>query len=228
MLGDFDEKIREALHFFEKHEISPGLNGRAADLGCGPGAQSLALAQLGYDIIGVDVSSILIGELRKHAEERGLTAKTVCCDVLDAERWGAPQSLELVTCFGDTLTHLSSREQVKLLFEKVHDVLVPGGRSIWTFRDYTRELTDTDRILPVRSDETRIMTAFLEYKPEVVVVSDIVYEKSGAGWQLHKSSYLKLRLEPEWVRAALEEAGFALELDERDSRFVQMIARKMG
>jgi hypothetical protein len=48
-------------------------------------------------------------------------------------------------------------------------------------------------IIPVRSDERRILTCFLEYEEDTVVVHDILHERSGDIWDTRVSSYRKLR-----------------------------------
>ena len=64
------------------------------------------------------------------------------------------------------------------------------------------------RFIPVRSDERRILTCFLEYEEDTVVVHDILHERAGDAWETRVSSYRKLRLSPERVVASLETIGF--------------------
>src|SRR5690606_16713568 len=82
------------------------------------------------------------------------------------------------------------------------------GRFMLTFRDLTKELTDLDRFIPVRSDDTTIFTCFLEYEPRTVKVHDLLYRREAAGWRLSKSCYRKLRLSSDWVASELAAAGF--------------------
>ena len=78
-----------------------------------------------------------------------------------------------------------------------------------TYRDLTTELHGTDRFIPVRSDDNKIMTCFLEFESaESVVVHDLVYTRQDKGWSLNKSSYRKLRLGIDWMRQELSKAGF--------------------
>ena len=77
-----------------------------------------------------------------------------------------------------------------------------------TYRDLTKELFGTDRFIPVRSDENKIMTCFLEFENEdSVVVHDLVYMRRDSGWSLNKSSYRKLRLGIGWIREELSTAS---------------------
>lgn len=48
----------------EVEGLSPG---RALDLGCGEGADSVWLAKQGWQVMGVDVSKVALGRARKHA-----------------------------------------------------------------------------------------------------------------------------------------------------------------
>ena len=214
MAGGMDSKLAESHAFFETQGLTPKGNRVAVDLGSGPGFQSITLARLGYSVTAVDTSAQLLSELRAHAV--GLDVRTVEDDLLNFQKHLAKPA-ELIVCIGDTLTHLNSKEDMRQLFNATHSSLVPGGRFVITFRDLSVELKGLDRFIPVRSDEDRIFTCFLEYAPEHVKVHDLVYERSGGEWSLLRSSYQKLRLSYDWVREGLEEAGFEL-LQEKSER----------
>lgn len=77
-----------------------------------------------------------------------------------------------------------------------------------SFRDLTAELAGIDRFIPVRADAERIMTCFLEYGPETVLVHDLIHIQDGEGWTLRKSCYPKLRLGTRWVTAELAALDF--------------------
>lgn len=63
----------------------------------------------------------------------------------------------------------------------------------------------------VRSDDERIMLCALDYdSPETVTVNDLVYTRTTDGWQLHKSSYPKLRIAPDTLAKRVEAAGLAV------------------
>jgi SAM-dependent methyltransferase len=207
MAGGMESKIAESQAFFEAQGLTPKGNRLAVDLGSGPGFQSIALARLGYKVTAIDSSLKLLSELRAHAGE--LNIKTAEDDLLNFQEH-LTDPAELIVCMGDTLTHLGSKEDVRRLFTATYSSLVPGGHLIITFRDLSAELKGVDRFIPVRSDEDRIFTCFLEYEPEHVQVHDLVYERNGGEWSLQKSFYQKLRLSYNWVREALELEGFEI------------------
>lgn len=57
--------------------------GKALDLACGRGRNSLFLADRGFDVEGIDVSDIALDQAQNSAEERNLKIRWVCQDLSD-------------------------------------------------------------------------------------------------------------------------------------------------
>jgi hypothetical protein len=111
------------------------------------------------------------------------------------------------------------------LFAGARAALAPGGALVLTYRDLSRALEGTDRFIPVRADDDRILTCFLEYLPEVVRVHDLLYTRTPDGWRLDKSWYPKLRLAQADVERWLAEAGFTLAHAATTRGVVEIVAR---
>jgi SAM-dependent methyltransferase len=137
-----------------------------------------------------------------------------------------PVPADTILCMGDTLTHLADRGHVQRLLDAVGAALRPGGVFMTTFRDYTVELEGVDRFLPVRSDPDRVLTVFLEYRDETVVVHDLLHERQGDHWSLQASSYPKLRLAPAWVAGVLRDRNLAVDTSTGHGGLVQIVARR--
>lgn len=185
--------------------VVPSPGGAALDLGAGFGMHAIPLARLGYSVTAVDSSSLLLSELDRLGP--GLGIQRVEADLLDFEsNVTTPQML--ILCMGDTLTHLPSPADVNLLCSRIARALVPGGRLVTTFRDYSRPAAGDSRFIPVRSDTSRIHTCFLEGAGDRVLVHDIIHERMENGaWNMRVSHYPKLRLHPDAVVSALEKMG---------------------
>jgi SAM-dependent methyltransferase len=212
MLGaSFEDKVKEQHAYLSRTLVSlkegpkPAL---AVDLGCGPGFQTIALAQLGFSpVIAVDTSSELLDELRSYVGDFPVQIEKA--DLRELPALVSAEQATVIVCMGDTLTHLPGKGDVTALFRAAFDALRPGGMLVITYRDLTTELYGTDRFIPVRSDEDKIMTCFLEFEnAESVRVHDLIYGREGAGWSLDKSSYRKLRLGIDWMCEELGKAGF--------------------
>lgn len=57
--------------------------GRALELGCGTGASSIWLAQHGFDVTALDLSTLAIDRARERAKEAGVRVKFIAADVLN-------------------------------------------------------------------------------------------------------------------------------------------------
>jgi hypothetical protein len=223
MYGGWEAALARYADFFESRGIAPSGSGRAIDLGAGCGFQSIPLARLGFAVTAIDTDAKLLDELREHA---GGAAIDIVHDDLQGFARHARGPVALIVCMVDTLVHLPSKEAVSRLFADVHAALEPDGKFIVTYRDLSREATELDRFIPVRSDDRTVFTCFLEYEPETVKVHDLVYRRDGAAWQFHKSFYRKLRLAEAWVTGELRRAGFE-QVDASNERgFVTIVAAR--
>ncbi|MDJ0766016.1 MAG: class I SAM-dependent methyltransferase [Myxococcota bacterium] len=224
MYGGFSDASQKYREFFASRDIRPTSSGLALDLGAGSGFQSIPLAEVGFRVTAIDLSEELLNECRKNATNHDI--RVVRDDLMNFSRH-CPENVELVVCMTDTILHLETRSSVELLFKRVFQSLEPNGRFALSFRDLTFELKDTDRFLPVRSDENTIFTCFLEYESDTVKVHDFVYRKSGSNWTLTKSFFRKLRLSPQWVLDRLTQTGFEIEENSTDAGMTCIISRKL-
>jgi SAM-dependent methyltransferase len=221
----FSAKVDEQREALTGLGVRPGEHGTAIDLGSGPGFQSIALAELGFDrVVAIDTSQALLHELSAHKGD--LPIETVLDDLRAFDRFTSPGSAEAIVCMGDTLTHLESTADVSNVLEKARDALRPGGLLFLTFRDLSVELTGLDRFLPIRADADRIMICMLEYQPEAVVVNDLVHVREAKGWTLRKSSYRKLRLRPAALADELRNLGLTIKRNEPLGRMHAIVAER--
>lgn len=223
MLGDFDTNEEKMREFFAAHGIASQTNQTALDLGCGNGIQSVALAKLGYKVKAVDFNTQLLDELNEHKNHYGI--EVINSDIINYLN-SVNKKFSLIICMGDTIVHLESRDWVKEFIKLCYENLESGGKLILSFRDYTNELKGTARFIPVKSDDTRVMTCFLEYSDEYVNVTDLLYERINDEWMQFVSSYKKVRVLPEEIEKYLKDAGFEIESNENLNRMIHIIANK--
>jgi len=223
LMGGFDEAKKSNVAFFNSRNIKPLSSGVAVDLGAGSGFQSIPLAELGFAVTAIDLSQKLLNELKSNTDAHSVTV--IKDDILNFSDHIATHC-ELIVCMTDTITHLKSKDDALKIFQESFNSLEDGGKLILTFRDLSEELTDTDRFIPVRSDENIIFTCFLEYEPETVKIHDIVYIKDHETWKLNKSCYRKIRLSAGWVEKHLLNIGFTLQESTNSNGFQTIIVMK--
>lgn len=213
----------------EQREILTRLNlaggELAVDLGAGSGFQSIALADVGFKrVLAIDTSARLLQELRTNCGQRPVEA--IEDDMMHISQHVAPGTADAVVCMGDTLPHLPARELIPRLFSDLFHALRPGGQVVLSFRDLSVELHGVDRFIPVRSTADKIMTCFLEYGPESVLVHDFIHLREGESWKLLKSCYPKLRLSVDEVHRSLESEGFEVYAQETVRGMSVLAARR--
>lgn len=208
ILGDFGAAYEANLRFFQSLNLAPEPGAIAVDLGCGPGCQSVPLAELGFDVLAVDFCQPLLDELKSHA--KGLAIRTICDDMQHfASHIAGP--VDLIVCMGDSLVHLPHVAAVETLLGEVYHSLRPGGTFIYAIRDYVSQVPQgADRFIPIRADDRQIFTCFLDYRDDVVHVHDVLYVKAGDEWKMRISDYLKLRLDSKEINAELQRLGLTI------------------
>jgi SAM-dependent methyltransferase len=221
MAGGVDAALAAGAHEIDSLALGLPPGALAVDLGAGFGMHAIPLARSGARVIAIDSSQHLLDELARLADPLPITR--VRDDLLSfrAHLSGQPA---VILCMGDTLTHLPEHTNVDFLVQEVAEALAPGGRFVLSFRDYSVPLVDEKRFIPVRSDERRILTCFLEYADDTVLVHDILHERAGDAWETRVSSYRKLRISPDHVIGSLESSGFETRREPGPRGMVRIVA----
>jgi len=223
MAGGFDAAVARGRSEIESVVGNFASGGSAVDLGAGFGMHAIPLANQGYSVLAIDSSATLLELMKDHAGT--LSLRTVVDDLLAfREHLDAP--VKLILCMGDTLTHLTDMDCVDRLLSLVAEALRPGGQFITSFRDYTIPLTGDSRFIPVKSDNDRILTCFLDYSPKHVTVHDLLHERTDLAWVLRISSYRKIRISPERVAISLRSKGFCVRLEPGLAGMVRLVAKR--
>lgn len=223
MTGDFQTKADEFKTFLQNNNIKPASTKIAIDLGAGHGIQSIPLAQLGFQVIAIDFNQQLLHELKANAGS--LDIKTVNDDIRNIEHFA--HNPGLVVCGGDTLSHLAGKEEVKAFLQDIAQSLTTNGKLILSFRDYTTPLTGTARFIPVKSDDSRILTCILDYEDDSVNVTDLLHERIDNTWHQKVSTYKKVRLLATEITGYLETISMAINFNQPINRLTTIIATKL-
>jgi SAM-dependent methyltransferase len=127
--AEYDDSVTREHAIYHQHSLLPWLatvggTGAAVDLGCGTGVVSLALAERGFRVTGIDHSPEMLELARRKAMAAGLGKRVELRegDVLDPGV--APGSADLVACQG-LLHHV---EDLAPCVDVIALMLRPGGR----------------------------------------------------------------------------------------------------
>ncbi len=94
---------------------------RAIDLACGEGRNAVWLAERGWEVTGVDFSSVGIEKARQLEDARGVRVEWVLADLLEYRP--EPRSVDLVIVF---YLQVAARQRTTIL-RAAADAVAPGG-----------------------------------------------------------------------------------------------------
>lgn len=120
---------------------------RVLDLGCGAGRTTVALAEIGLSVFGIDISELMIEVAREQARQAGVDDLTEFA-VMDARRLeGVPDgSFDAALYSYNGLELVPGIAGKRRVLSEVHRVLRPGGRFVFC----THSLLALNRHAPMR------------------------------------------------------------------------------
>lgn len=155
----YEKWRRQLLSIFSRFHITKGL---VAELGCGTGKMTRALAESGFDMIGIDNSCEMLGVAMEQPREGILY---LCQDMRSFELYG---TVAAVVSVCDAVNYILEYEELVQVFSLVNNYLDPGG--LFVFDVNTRYKYET-----LLGEET-----FAENRPEGSFIWENSFdEKSG-------------------------------------------------
>ncbi len=124
LLTDNVEYEKRADYFCRLVSLCGIKDGILLDLACGTGSISVAMAERGFDVIGVDSSIGMLNAAREKAFESGKQILLLNQSMDDIDLYG---TVDCAVCVLDSINHLDDAEQVRHTFEKVSLFMNKGG-----------------------------------------------------------------------------------------------------
>lgn len=196
------------------------------DVSCGIGTQAIGLAELGYNLIGSDVSSEAINRAKIEADNRGLEIDFSVADMRESFSRHQKQ-FDLVISCDNSVTHLLTDEDISTAFRQLYECTRPSCGCIITVRDYDKEVRSGTQIKPygirVENGIHYLVYQMWEFKGETYDVSMYFIEDNGEDvCQTHvmRTKYYAIGIDK--LIKLLEKAGFA-DVTRIDDRFFQPV-----
>jgi SAM-dependent methyltransferase len=114
-------------------EVAALTPGRALDVGCGEGADAVWLAQRGWTVTAIDISSVAIGRARETPDPAGASVEWICGDVLQTPLPAG--SFDLMSMQYPALPKAAGEAAVQTLLGTVR----PGGLLLAVYHDLDDE-----------------------------------------------------------------------------------------
>ena len=113
-------------------DLATAVGGPVLEYGCGNGRITLAIANRGVDIVGVDLSAAMLADLRRRLEAEPAEARArVTLRRGDMRAVRLRRRFPLVICPFNALLHLYTREDVERFLARTREHLTPRGELVF-------------------------------------------------------------------------------------------------
>jgi SAM-dependent methyltransferase len=207
------------------------------DLACGTGTVALSYAQQGWEVYAVDGSAGMLEQARGKAEESGLT---LTFSQQDMRQFVLPHQVGLVTCLYDSLNYMLTLVDLKKVFDRVSQALIPGGLFLGdtNTRVTLEEVWGNNTFFVEREGMSLILRSGYEADTHLSTVHIVGFVRRPDGlYSRFDEHHTEIAYESEQVQAALASAGLQLEASydcflftapSSRTRRVMWVARKSG
>ncbi len=190
----------------------PESAGPILDCACGIGTQSLALAKLGFQIDGSDLSASEVARAQQEAAARSLPIRFWVDDMRILER-ARSAHYGAVLCMDNALPHLDSDEDIVMALKAMNARLRPGGILVLSLRDYGPLIKERPTALPpsfyTDDDARRIVFQVWDWLDDRrYTVHLYISRQIEQGWEDHHFVGHYRAVPSEEVAAMVVSAGF--------------------
>ena len=140
---------------------------KVLDIGCGTGNLALAVANQNCRVKALDFDREMVAIAK--AKNNSSNPEFLHVDMRNIADYFRAGSFDLIYCFGNTIVHLLSNDQIRKFLHAVKSVLTPGGQFLLQLLNYENILTNQITQLPLIENNTIKFERYYEFnEPELV------------------------------------------------------------
>ena len=147
-----------------------------ADIGCGTGSDSIALAEMGYKVKSFDPSFQMLEKAKLNAKNRGLA--------LDSYQFGTSQipddfngKFDIVISIGNTFANIE-RESFQSSIKKCYDLLNEQGSLFIQVLNYKLIIKEKKRIVNITESEKHFFIRFYDFEKDKINFNILKFSKA--------------------------------------------------
>lgn len=121
----YDRWLSFTREFWQRHSVQPR---SVVELGCGTGNITIPLAQSGFHVTGIDLSSSMLAVAQQKREaQNALTKGCLRFIEQDMREWEVGECVEAVISYCDSMNYLTELSDLTDVFRQTWEGLVRGG-----------------------------------------------------------------------------------------------------
>jgi len=200
----YDDWAQNIKVLFEKYNMPMEI---VCDLGCGTGQMTRRLKEMGYDMIGIDVSYDMLMEAMSQEDSDGILY--LCQDMRSFELYG---TVGAVISLCDSMNYLADTDEMLQVCKLANNYLDPKGLFIFDMKtdSYYKKL-GTSTIAENREEGSFIWEN--EYNPETrdnYYYLTIYEENEDGTFDRFEEEHMQHAFTVDEVKAAIKESGLEL------------------
>ena len=230
----YDEWCACLIRQLERFGIRDGL---VLELGCGTGTVCERLAEAGYDMTGIDVSTDMLNVAEEKRRESGLPILYLCQDMREFELYG---TMRAVVSVCDTMNYLTDRADFVTTLKLVNNYLDPDGVFIFDLKTlyFYRDVLGTRTMGSAEDDAAYIWENTFDEESGINEYRMTFFEEQEDG---RYDRFEELHIQRAWIeeelRSMAEEAGmrfitcvkaYSDEAPDHKTERIQVILQEQG
>ena len=198
-----EEVIKNKTAFYRKI-ITPDMHS-AADVGCGTGSDSIALALNGLDVIGFDPASEMIIKAKQNSAKYDLK---ILFSVNPAEKIPAKYygKYDIVVSMGNAIVNVSP-DNIDRAFKNIYSLLKPQGVFLMQILSYRVILKNNKRIINITKHDNNFYVKFYDILKESLNFNILSFNGDNPSAGEIQTTVL-YPYSHKFISKALREAGF--------------------
>lgn len=146
-----------------------------ADIGCGSGVDSIALASLGFKVAAFDPSAEMLKYAKSNAGRMNVKVEfqNYSADNIPKE---FDEKFDLIVSLGNTFANIPKEKFVESL-KRCYNILRPNGQLLIQILNYEKILADKHRIVNITEGNDKYFLRFYDFLDEHIVFNILTFSK---------------------------------------------------
>jgi SAM-dependent methyltransferase len=158
---------------------------RVLDSACGTGHHAIALARQGYQVMGTDLSAVMVERARQNAATAGASIAFQVVGLGELDAMG--ETFDAVLCLGNSLPHLLTPQALAEALADFAAVLQPGGLLVIQNRNFDMVWAAQERFMPPQThrdgDQEWLFLRFYDFHEGTITFNMIRLRRTEQGWE---------------------------------------------
>lgn len=188
--------------------ILPYNGARVMDVGCAAGDLTFALARFGFPVWGIDFDAQMIEMANNSKSEETIFPIFEQLDMRLVDQHYPGAFFDTIICFGNTLVHLLTDNDIRQFLHATHKTLSPEGSLTVQILNYRHILENKIKTLPRIDNEQVSFERGYEFKEDSQLINFNTTLTVKASGEVIKNSVNLYAIKQDKLHTLLEEAGF--------------------